>query len=83
MRKSLREYHGGLRFILGELSGGSGCGRIELMRRFLKVEPVFHLGFDTLFEFLASEDYVEKSAGGKRAPYVLTVRGWKLLEALS
>lgn len=83
MKKSLQENHEYIRVLLGELSGGS-CGRIELMRRFIsKSSGGSPAVFDSIFAFLVFDGRVRKSGGDKRAPYCITERGRKFLEALS
>jgi hypothetical protein len=84
LKKSLQDNSDHMRVILDELSVGP-VGRIELLRRFVKVSKAAGSPgkFDAVFPFLVFSGYVVKSGVEKRAPYILTPKGRKMLEALS
>jgi predicted transcriptional regulator len=45
--------------------------------------PSSRARFDTMFEFLSNEGYIIKTEDKYRAPYSITEKGKKMLEALS
>ena len=45
--------------------------------------PSSRARFDDMFEFLTNEGYIKKSGSKYRAPYCITEKGRKMLEALS
>jgi DNA-binding PadR family transcriptional regulator len=82
MRKSLQEkYLERMCLILRELSRRP-LSRIELQRRFLQRfdSPS---AFEGTFAFLVRDGRIQKGGSEHRAPYRLTERGQKLLEALA
>jgi len=66
--------------VLKELERQQLC-RTELEKRTLRKSGT-HATFEGIFCFLVQNGYVEKSGKEHRAPYVLTEKGAKFLEAL-
>jgi DNA-binding PadR family transcriptional regulator len=55
--------------------------RTELEKRTVKKSGT-HATFEGIFRFLVQSGYVQKSGQKHRAPYVITEKGAKFLEAL-
>jgi DNA-binding PadR family transcriptional regulator len=66
--------------VLNELSRQSLC-RTELEKRTVKKLGT-HATFEGIFQYLALNGYLQKSEQKHRAPYVLTEKGRRFLEAL-
>jgi DNA-binding PadR family transcriptional regulator len=66
--------------VLKELERQQLC-RTELENRTVRKKGT-HATFEGIFRFLVQNGYVEKSGQKHRAPYVLTEKGAKFLEAL-
>jgi DNA-binding PadR family transcriptional regulator len=66
--------------VLKELEGRQLC-RTELENRTVRKKGT-HATFEGIFRFLVQSGYLEKSGQKHRAPYVLTEKGAKFLEAL-
>jgi len=66
--------------VLKELSRQSLC-RTELEKRTVKKVGT-HATFEGIFRYLVQNGYVQKSEQKHRAPYVITEKGFKLLEGL-
>ncbi len=83
MTQSLKEHVERIKLIVGELSRSS-CSRVTLQERFTsKVSGGSPATFLYTFDFLAKNGYIKKAERIHRAPYVITERGQKLLEALA
>ena len=67
------------RVVLRELSR-QPLSRSELTRRTIQ-RGGSYASFNSIFSYLITEGYVEKSGAERRAPYRITERGMKLLEA--
>ena len=79
--KDLRERLRIARCVLRELSRQPLASRSELTRRTIQRGGTYH-SFNGIFVFLVAEGYVEKSGVELQAPYRITDRGIRLLEAL-
>ncbi|MEM3577566.1 MAG: hypothetical protein QXX51_03815 [Candidatus Bathyarchaeia archaeon] len=66
--------------VLKELNKQPTC-RTELEKRTVKKLGT-HATFEGIFHYLVKNGYVRKSEARHRAPYVITEKGVKLLEAL-
>jgi predicted transcriptional regulator len=66
--------------VLKELERQQLC-RTELEKRTVRKSGT-HATFEGIFRFLVQNGYVEKSGKEHRAPYALTEKGAKFLEAL-
>jgi predicted transcriptional regulator len=66
--------------VLKELDRQPLC-RTELEKRTVRKSGT-HATFEGIFRFLVQSGYVEKSGQEHRAPYVITEKGAKFLEAL-
>jgi len=66
--------------VLKELSRQPLC-RTELEKRTVRKEGT-HATFEGIFHYLLQSGYIVKSEQKHRAPYALTERGKKFLEAL-
>ena len=66
--------------VLKELERQQLC-RTELEKRTVRKKGT-HATFEGIFRFLVQSGYVEKSGKEHRAPYMLTEKGTKFLEAL-
>jgi predicted transcriptional regulator len=66
--------------VLKELSRQPLC-RTELEKRTVRKNGT-HATFEGIFRFLVQSGYVQKNEQKHRAPYVLTEKGVKFLEAL-
>ncbi len=66
--------------VLRELSRQPLC-RTELEKRTVRKEGT-HATFEGIFHYLLQSGYIVKSEQKHRAPYALTERGKKFLEAL-
>jgi DNA-binding PadR family transcriptional regulator len=66
--------------VLRELSKTSLC-RTELEKRTVKRVGT-HATFEGIFHYLVQNGYVQKSEQKHRAPYVITEKGFRLLEGL-
>jgi predicted transcriptional regulator len=66
--------------VLKELSRQPLC-RTELEKRTVRKNGT-HATFEGIFRFLVEGGYVQKNEQKHRAPYVLTEKGAKFLEAL-
>ncbi len=66
--------------VLRELSKQSLC-RTELEKRTVRKYGT-HATFEGMFRFLVQNGYVQKNEQKHRAPYVLTEKGTKFLEAI-
>ena len=78
--KELRERLRIARVVLRELSR-QNLSRSGLTRRAIQ-RGAGYASFNSIFSYLISEGYVEKSGIEQRAPYRITERGIKLLEAV-
>ncbi|MEM2995329.1 MAG: hypothetical protein QXI91_04865 [Candidatus Bathyarchaeia archaeon] len=78
--KSLNERLKLAKTVLKELSRQPLC-RTELEKRTLKRVGT-HASFEGIFRYLVVNGYVQKSEQKHRAPYVITEKGFKLLEGL-
>lgn len=66
--------------VLRELSRQPLC-RTELEKRTVRKLGT-HATFEGIFHYLVQNGYVQKSEQRHRAPYVITEKGFKLLEGL-
>ena len=66
--------------VLKELERQQLC-RTELEKRTLRKSGT-HATFEGIFRYLVQSGYVQKSGQKHRAPYVITEKGAKFLEAL-
>lgn len=66
--------------VLRELSKQPLC-RTDLEKRTVRKNGT-HATFEGMFRFLVQNGYVQKSEQKHRAPYVLTEKGAKFLEAI-
>jgi len=66
--------------VLRELSRQPTC-RTELEKKTVRKFGT-HATFEGIFHYLVRNGYIRKSEARHRAPYVITEKGFKLLEAL-
>jgi predicted transcriptional regulator len=78
--RHLRDRMNLAKMVLKELERQQLC-RTELEKRTVRKSGT-HATFEGIFRFLVQSGYVEKSGQKHRAPYVLTEKGAKFLEAL-
>jgi predicted transcriptional regulator len=78
--KSLTDRMALAKIVLHELKRQPLC-RTELEKR-TTMKAGTHAAFESIFQYLAKERYVEKSSTNHRATYLLSKKGVKLLEAM-
>lgn len=78
--RRLRERLNLAKTVLHELSKQSLC-RTELEKRTVKKQGT-HATFEGIFHYLVQNGYVQKSEQKHRSPYMITEKGFKLLEGL-
>lgn len=78
--RNLRERLCLAKVVLKELSRQPLC-RTELEKRTVRKIGT-HATFESIFRYLVQNGYVHKSEQKHRAPYVISEKGFKLLEGL-